>query len=125
MKRPDLTYLTLIKFRIENFDRMNYVRNDDDVLISYSHINDDSNKYLKAISIIPEMVQLIEMMHDMTLNNPSSLVHLATQKVLEDLRIDEKTTPTVIEISKDAEKFKHKQNDENFDKPISNLHKEY
>lgn len=125
MKRPDLTYLTQSNLKLIQTDNVLSVRDKDDCLVAYALNCEESVKYMKSISKLQSLVQLAEVLFDITFKNPESLIHQSVAKVLEDLRIDEKNTSTVIEISKDAEKFKHKKNDENFDNPISNLNKEY
>lgn len=82
MKRPDLTYLTQSEFKCIQGDLILSVRDKESILVAYSCFQDESDKYMSPISKIPQLVQCAEMLFDMTLKEPKSIVHLGVKELL-------------------------------------------
>lgn len=77
MNRPDLTYITQ---NICLVDALNNELTDKNGFVQLYDIK-------PIIKRIPELVQLAEMLFDMTLSNPNSMVHQMSKKTLESLKI--------------------------------------
>lgn len=80
--RPNLTYLTQDEFRIH------LIMNDILIMDNENHVVAEiyNDKYTNAVKSIPALVQIAEMLYDMTLANPESILHQMTLKTLDNLK---------------------------------------
>lgn len=86
MNRPDLTYLTQNTFVTQKLDYVSHVRDNQGSLVALNYLNEESEKYIKPISKIPDLVQCAEMLFDMT--KEGSMTHIIVGKLLNELKQD-------------------------------------
>lgn len=85
-KRPDLSHLTQQVFNLKTGIAHVYVNNDKNKAILNWHKFDENSKFALPISKLPELVQVAEMLFDMTLSNPKSLTHIIVANLLNELK---------------------------------------